>query len=78
MGDVLVLWHFRSKDPNCQSFDKYVSVPRGSSFAQAFNEAVDVLYQFFEGVNQSGDFRKRVCDPAGYDIIPGPNLNEAL
>ena len=76
--DFLQLIHFVSSDPNCQSFDRYIIVSEGSDFAEIFNTAVDELYQFYTGVFTSGDFRKVVCDPAGYDIVIGPVLGETL
>lgn len=78
MGDVLVLWYFRSSDSKCQSFNKYVLTPRGSTYAEAFNLAVEFAYQAFERKYQGGAFTNEVCDPATYTIEPGPNLNEAL
>ena len=71
-----VLIQFRPRDKDCQAFDNYINFPESYTRADIFNEAVDVLYQFFEGNRTSGDFRRPVCDPTEYDIEIGPTLGQ--
>ncbi len=71
-----VLIQFRPRDPTCQTFDRYLLFPETATYADIFNDAVDVLNDFYTGNNQSGDFRRRVCAPTEYTIEIGPTLGQ--
>ncbi len=72
-----VLIQYRSSDESCQSFDHYLIFEGSMSPADIFNEAVDVLYQFYQGSLRNYEFDRtgrRVCDPTTYRILVGPTL----
>jgi hypothetical protein len=72
-----VLVQYRSDDTDCQSFDHYLIFATALGPADIYNEAVDVLYQFYSGSLKNYTFdrgRKKVCDPTTYRIEIGPTL----